>query len=141
MGKTPEFVTFVNAQSYIITVRKTISKTRMKAFVNSNLCLVVIQILRKRIMKTLKSFKKLNKAIAFVLVTVLFVTGGFVEFSKKDVRADITVADCVNNPRTSDGVSTWDCVYFGHYEQTKNKKTKGTSTCDYFKEPIKMEST
>ena len=82
-------------------------------------------------MRKMLSPKKLNKALALVLVTALFVTGGFVDFGNNEVKATTSVADRVGNPRVSNNVSTWDCVYFGKYYQTSKKNG------EYYREPIK----
>ena len=83
-------------------------------------------------------FKKLNKVLVFVLVTVLFVTSSFI--AQKDVnvvKASGSIADKVSNPRKTNGISTWDCVYFGKYYQAKNKHDSENHEGEYLKEPIK----
>ena len=83
-------------------------------------------------------FKKLNKVLVFVLVTVLFVTSSFI--AQKDVnvvKASSSVADLVSNPRKDTGVTTWDCVYFGSYYQALNKHQSENHEGEYLKEPIK----
>lgn len=83
-------------------------------------------------MRRVLSFKKLNKGIAFVLVTAMLVMSGFCEFKYINTKASESVGDRVGNPSWSGNVSTWDCVYFGHYNQTRKKDTN-----QYYKEPIK----
>ena len=77
--------------------------------------------------------------IVFILVTVLLVTSSVVDFGFKDkeVQANNGVASHVRNPRRSNNVTTWDCVYFGRYKQTKNDDGVGDYTGDYYKEAIK----
>ena len=83
------------------------------------------------------SFRKLNRLIAVALVAALFVTSGFFDSKfSSEVNADISVAERVNNPTASHNVTTWDCVYFGHFYQTYNDGYNGNND-EYFKEPIK----
>ena len=78
--------------------------------------------------------------IVFVLVTVLLVTSSVVDFDfrDKEVHANNSVASHVRNPRRSNNVTTWDCVYFGSYYQRKiNQDSHHEYTGDYYKEAIK----
>ena len=77
--------------------------------------------------------------IVFILVTVLLVTSSVVDFGFKDkeVKANNGVASHVRDPRRSNNVTTWDCVYFGSYYQSKNDDGIGEYTGDYYKEAIK----
>ena len=87
-------------------------------------------------MKGLKSLKKLNKLCALVVVAALFVTASFAEFTPFSAVKTVEAKEIDNIPRypvkNSGGVVTYECVYFGHFYQTKNKKTG-----EYFKEPIR----
>ena len=87
-------------------------------------------------METLRGKRKLNKCVVLLLVTVLSVTSSFVCLKKDNtVNASTSVKNHIGNPTMSNGVSTWDCVYFGHYNQTLNKKATGSE--NYFREPIR----
>ena len=87
-------------------------------------------------METLRGKRKLNKCVVLLLVTVLSVTSSFVcPKTDSEVNASTSVKNHINNPVKSNDVSTWDCVYFGHYNQTLNKKATGSD--NYFREPIR----
>ena len=89
-------------------------------------------------MKSLRGFGKLNRLIVFVLVTALLVTCSSVDFLyKKEIKASSSVASRVDKPRRPGNVTTWDCVYFGHYYQTKVGLNVSSYQGDYFPEPIK----
>ena len=89
-------------------------------------------------MRSTKNRKNLKSLIVFILVSILLVTGSFADFKveRTSVLANSGVAGRVRNPRRPADVTTWDCVYFGHYQQTKNDGSSSYSG-DFFPEAIK----
>lgn len=81
--------------------------------------------------------RKFNKVISIAVVMAMIVTCITLEFQFKGVQASGGVAGKVSDPRRSGNVTTWDCVYFGHYNQTKNKKSVEQYSGDFFPERIK----
>lgn len=58
--------------------------------------------------------KRLSFCLSLILAASLFYTASLVTTAKAAKAADYGLS----NPRTnSDGVTTWDCVYFGNYWQ------------------------
>ena len=90
-------------------------------------------------MRSTKNRKKLKSLIVFILVSILLVTGSFADFKveRTSVLADSGVAGRVRNPRRPADVTTWDCVYFGHYKNEKNGHSVEHYEGDFFPEPIK----
>lgn len=58
----------------------------------------------------------MNRLCTIALSLALFISGCFVNIN---VLADETNIE-YKNPATVDGVTTWDCVWFGHYPRTQN---------------------
>ena len=71
-----------------------------------------------------------KRAVALILCAVMVVA--LLPPSAKAAKAAATVS----NPRTTDGVSTWDCIYFGNYWQD-DTNGDGTANQEDQKQPIK----
>ena len=70
--------------------------------------------------------KQMKKAIAITLACAMVLSGTGNQFTTKKAKAASGYK--LNNPTTnSNGVSTWDCIYFGNYWQDD---TNGDGTAD-----------
>ena len=62
--------------------------------------------------------KRINKLLTIALTVALFVTTGFIGF--KNVSKANESGHTYVDPSTVGDVTTWDCVWFGHYPQTQD---------------------
>ena len=91
----------------------------------------------------MKKNSKFKKYVAVLVAGAMFLTSFNMLFAEKESKAatqmtaeESTSAYGLSNPAMSDGVTTWDCIYFGNYWQ---EDTNGDGTADQNdeKQPIK----